>query len=393
MNYHIIVQEKFFDEYIEDIYRIHEEHNNVIWVRGNKGDNCYLTTNRPIEYLGNDLNYLQNKLLTLKPEDKLIVSWYTTDIGQLILDMQLPNKLYVYLLGAEFYSMPYDWHLDWLLDPMTKRMFYQTIYMPWYFPLKRPWRWYRIIDWFKFKKRLRKEYEQKLKTIQRIDYIVITEHSDKELDFVRKLYPGTHFKHCIGCFDQNFDIAKGYAVKTLPSEGEPYKIIFGNSSDPNGNHIDAINYMVGNFKNDYEVYSFLSYGEERSKQWTLKYAEKKLGGKFHPVMEYMNRVQFVEFMSKMDLLMMFHNRQQAEGNIMTALVLGKPVFFKPKNPQFEMLKRMGVESVYDVREMHKINWREAILKAQRDREKTIEIIEREYSRDNRLNNLKKMFAE
>ena len=110
-------------------------------------------------------------------------------------------------------------------------------------------------------------------------------------------------------------------------------------------------------------------------------------------MEYMNRVQFVEFMSKMDLLMMFHNRQQAEGNIMTALVLGKPVFFKPKNPQFEMLKRMGVESVYDVREMHKINWREAILKAQRDREKTIEIIEREYSRDNRLNNLKKMFAE
>ena len=106
MNYHIITQEKFFHAYIEDIYRIHEEDNNVIWVRGTEGKNDFFQTDRPVEYIGTDAAYIRKKLSQLKPEDKLFVSWYDTFIGDIILSMGLPNPLYVYLLGAEFYSFP-----------------------------------------------------------------------------------------------------------------------------------------------------------------------------------------------------------------------------------------------------------------------------------------------
>lgn len=390
MNYHIITQEKFFHAYIEDIYRLHEENNNVIWVRGRKGESEFFQTDRPVEYIGNNANHIKQKLSLLKPEDKLFVSWYDVFIGKIILSMNLPNPLYVYLLGAEFYSDPYWWHADWLFDPLTKRKVKQLRLYPRFFPKGKPWQWYKAKNWWKFKKEVRKEYLEKLETIKRIDYIVITEHSGPEVELVRRLYPGCKAKHAVNCFDQNFDIAKTLPLKPLPKEGEPIKILFGNSSDPNGNHMDAIRYLEKKIHTPFEVYSFLSYGDSESKEWTIEYAKKHLGDRFHPVTDYMNRPSFVQFVQEMDVVMMFHNRQQAEGNIMTALSLGKPVFMKTKNPQFDMLKRMGVKPVYDVLEMHTVDLRNAIVEAQSHREETMYAIDMEYSDETRLRNLKKL---
>ena len=390
MNYHIITQEKFFRAYIEDIYRIHEEDNNVIWVRGKEGKNDFFQTDRPVEYIGEDPDHIREKLALLKPEDKLFVSWYDTFIGKIIISMNLPNPLYVYLLGAEFYSFPYWWHAERMFDPLTKRKVKQLRLYPRFFPKGKPWLWYRAKNWWKFKREVREEYLEKLETIKRIDYIVITEHSGPEVELVKKLYPGCKAKHAVNCFDQNFDIAKTMPLKPLPNENEPIKILLGNSSDPNGNHMDAIRYLERKIKTPFEVYSFLSYGDTESRDWTIEYAKKHLGDRFHAITDYMDRKSFVGFVQQMDVVMMFHNRQQAEGNIMTALSLGKPVFMKTKNPQLDMLKRMGVKAVYDVLEMHTVDLREAIVEAQAHREETMHAIDMEYSDETRLRNLKKL---
>ena len=237
---------------------------------------------------------------------------------------------------------------------------------------------------------MREEYEEQLKAIQRIDYIVITEHSGPEVELVRRLYPGCKAKHVVGTFDQNFDIAKDKPVKSIPDKGEPLKILLGNSCDPNGNQIDAIHYLKKHLKEDFELYSFLSYGDPQAKQWILDYASKELGPRFHPITNYMDKYSFVDFVNTMDVVMMYHNRQQAEGNIMTSLVLGKPVFMKTKNPQYDMLKRMGVDSVHDVTEMHTKDLRSAIQKAQQERTATMLAIDREYSDQSRLNHLKEL---
>ena len=390
MNYHIITQEKFFNTYIEDIYRLHEEDNNIIWVRGIEGKNDFFQTDRPVEYLGNDIRHYREKLSELKPDDKLFISWYDLTIGRLVLEMELPNPLYVYLMGAEFYSFPYWWHAHWLFDPMTKRKIYRERLLPRFFPEGKPWLWYRCKNWWKFKREVREEYEEQLKAIQRIDYIVITEHSGPEVELVRRLYPGCKAKHVVGTFDQNFDIAKDKPVKSIPDKGEPLKILLGNSCDPNGNQIDAIHYLKKRLKEDFELYSFLSYGDPQAKQWILDYASKELGPRFHPITNYMDKYSFVDFVNTMDVVMMYHNRQQAEGNIMTSLVLGKPVFMKTKNPQYDMLKRMGVDSVHDVTEMHTKDLRSAIQKAQQERTATMLAIDREYSDQSRLNHLKEL---
>lgn len=46
MNYHIITQEKFFNTYIEDIYRLGLQDENVIWVRGRERKNDFFHTDR-----------------------------------------------------------------------------------------------------------------------------------------------------------------------------------------------------------------------------------------------------------------------------------------------------------------------------------------------------------
>ena len=239
---------------------------------------------------------------------------------------------------------------------------------------------------------MQKEYAWKLKTVRRIDYIVITEHSGPEVELVKRLYPGCKAQHVVGCFDQNFDIAKSLPMSDVPGKDAPLKILFGNSSDPNGNHLDAFRYLKDKVKGPYEVYTFLSYGDPEAKEWALESGKKLFGDAFHPVLDYMDKESFVRFMQQMDVVMMFHNRQQAEGNIMTGLALGKPVFMKPLNPQYDMLKRMGVKSVYDVREMHKIDLREAIALAQANRAETMAAIEAEYSDAARLAHLKVLLA-
>ena len=394
MNYHIIIQDKFFESYIEDIYRLHEEKNNVILVRGNEGDSPYFFTSHDVQYIGMNSEHIKELLKCLKKGDRLIIAWYDLFIGRIVMDSNIPCPIYVYLLGADFYGEPEWWHTEWLYDPKTKKRFLQEFYYPIFIRKHRPSRFYKYFDDYKrykaIKQKIQKDYEDKNKSLSYVDYIVLTEHSGPEIEFVKQLYPACHAQHIPGVFDQNFDIAKKLPLKPLPNRKEPIQILFGNSSDPTGNHIDAFDYIVKNLKCDYEVYSFLSYGDTKCREWTIEYGRKVLGDKFHPIVDYMDKVSFVKFMNEMDVIMMFHNRQQAEGNIMTSLVLGKPIFMKPANPQYGMLKRMGVEPVYDVREMHTIDLNEAINCAQRKREDTITRIGNEYSMETRLRHLEKI---
>ena len=392
MNYHIITQEKFFNTYIEDIYRLGLQDDNIIWVRGNPEKNVFFHTDREVEYLGNDWRHYQEKLAELQPGDKLFVSWYDLEISRAIIRSGIKNPVYVYLMGAEFYSMPFWWHAEWLFDPITKRKIKQTRLYPRFFPKGKPWLWYRAKNWRQFKREVRQEYAWQRDAIKRIDYIVITEHSGPEVELVKWLYPGCRAQHVFGTFDQNFDIAKSLPLSAIPEEGAPLKILFGNSSDPNGNHLDAFRYLKNKVKGPYEVYTFLSYGDPEAKEWALECGRKLFGDAFHPITEFMDKDSFVRFMQGMDVVMMFHNRQQAEGNIMTALTLGKPVFMKPMNPQYDMLLRMGVKSVYDVRGMHKVDLRQAIREAQGNRAVTMQAIEREYSDQSRLNHLKALLS-
>ena len=275
MNYHIIPQDKFFETYIEDLYRIHQEDDNVIWIRGEKGRSPFFQTTRRVEYLGDKAEVYIEHLSRITSGDKLFVSWYDSFIGSIILQADLSAPLYVYLMGGDFYSQPDWWHEKWLLDPLTKRKVRNERLFPTYFPLDKPWRWYR---WLDFRKQLRKQYTEKLKTIERINYLVLPEHATGEMRLVRHLYPVCKAEHRIGTFDQNFDLSKDYPNKGNPRYGDRVRILLGNSADLTGNQMDAIRYLKRKVRFPFDVYCLLSYGDEDAKRWIRAFGEKELGG-------------------------------------------------------------------------------------------------------------------
>lgn len=392
MNYHIIIQDKFFNDYIEDIYRIHEEHNNVILVRGEKGGSSFFRTERPVEYIGKNSHEISERLLRINPDDHIIVAWYDLFIGEIICKLNLPNKLFVYPLGADFYGEPEWWHDKWVYDPMTYRKYLRTEMYPRFFS-KRPWRWYRGYRWFIFKHEMKKQYLQKLETIKRIDYIIMPEHSLRSYEFVKSIYPSLKARRVCGTFNQNVDKAINYGLKPIPNENEPMKILLGNSSDPTGNHLDAIKFLCNRLERNSEIFCLLSYGDTASRDWTMEYGKRVFGERFHPILDYMQRDEFVSFMQSMDVVIMYHNRSQAAGNVMTAITLGKPVFMKPNSTLFSNVQSIGVSSVYSVQQIGVCNIRETIKEAQSNRQHNISLIESEYSDETRLKHLKALLCQ
>ena len=387
MNYHIIPQDKFFEAYIEDIYRIHQEDNNVIWVRGERGESSFFFTDHPVEYLGNSAQIYLERFRLLTSDDKLFVSWYDVFIGRIILQSELKASLFVYLMGGDFYAQPVWWHLNWILDPITRRKIKIERLFPVVLPPRKPWRWYR---WVKFKVLQYKQYFEKLETIKRVNYLVLPEHAKEEIRLIRKLYPGCEAEHRIGTFDQNFDLSRDIPLKRIPSTGETIKLLLGNSSDPAGNQMDAICYLKKREKEPFDVYCLLSYGDRDAFEWICEYGESCLGNQFHPITKYMKREQYIHFMNEMDVVVMYHNRQQAAGATMTALALGKPVFLKAKSPLYTQLSEIGVKSIYDVALLHTVSIRSAICDAQMNRKDTLERLYKEYSEDVRLRHLKEL---
>lgn len=394
MNYHIITQDKFFDAYIEDIYKLHQENNNVFWVRGNKGDTPYLKTKRPVEYILEEHAQFVEKLRTLKPEDKLFVSSYDMFIGQAILDSGISNVLYTPVMGWEFFADPFWYHADWLYDKNTFRSLKKDAYYgyPQINWKRRPKNWKKIYNELvirhNFKSVQYQLYLQKMQTVNRIDYVILPEEEVEQFALIQKLYPQAHFKHVYGSsFSQNFEEASMIPTKEYDSKA-PLKILIGNSADPSNNYLDAFEWLskhITKISKSYRIYSILSYGDSHNKEMVISTGEALFGDSFEPIISFMDRAKYMSFLNDIDIVIMYHNRPQANGNIMTTLVMGKPVFLKATNTIYGLAKYTGISSVYDVDELPKMDIEKAMNDARADRDKNSKIISSMFSEEVRLN--------
>lgn len=388
MNYHVILKDKYFSRYIEDIYELGLESENVFWVQGDEEATDLFSTNRPVVYLGKDKAQWVEKFKQIQPGDKLIVSWYSTALGEAILKAKVKAPLYVCYMGGDLYIEPKAWHAGWLFDDLTKNRLNEIGYLPnpSFFSrgaaqkslikrLKTPfhycrWKCSRYVS-----------YKRKLKTVERIDYITV---SEIEYKFLKKLYPTINAKTLKGIWDQNFDLAA--SIPYHEHSGEMYDVQIGNSADPSNNYIDAFRCVKENLHYNYNVHCFLSYAIYAGNDWIIDAGKQYFGDRFVPVVGFMQRKEYMDYINNIDVLVMYHNRQQAYGNIATALVLGKPVFMKASNVVYQRLKSMGIVPLYDVATLGDVPLEERIEEAKLHREETSNILRQLHAKEVRLKN-------
>ncbi|MDN5107361.1 TDP-N-acetylfucosamine:lipid II N-acetylfucosaminyltransferase [Aliarcobacter butzleri] len=192
------------------------------------------------------------------------------------------------------------------------------------------------------------------KIIKNIAYLVTYIKDDYEL--TKKWYgiSGKYYE----CFMYPSNIYKEYDIK--PKESNTINIQLGNSADPSNNHIQVLQQLVKYKDKDIKLYVPLSYGKQEYAKEVISKGKELFADKFIPITEFMLFEKYLEFMSKIDIAIFAHKRQQAIGNIISLLGLGKKVYLDTQTVQFNFLRNHDI-SVFNIEEIDLIGLSEEIL--------------------------------
>lgn len=385
MNYHIMIQDKFIDGFIQDVYDINEQDNNQFWVRSSEQEAHHINSKYPLQYIGNNKQSITSFLSKISKEDIIFVHWYDTFIAGLLYD--LPNKIVVFFWGGELYEDPFWYHYNWLYDKQTKA-YVRKANTPELNLRKNVFKLSKnMLEIIKYKLKVPTDgelFKQKLKQIQRIDYLLITEQNIAEVELLRKLYPGTKFETGSIFYDVNYNLAADYKRNNV---NEKIKILLGNSATESNNHLEAFDLLKGM---DVDIYCPLSYGGEHYRNLIVQKGKELFGNRFHPVTTFMERKAYIDFLAQMDVVLMYHNRSQAWGNIATSLTLGKPVFLKSKNPLGKFINALQLQ-YYEADTIKDHNLRELIDIEYQRRKDNLALLKKNLSKEKRQADMKKFF--
>jgi hypothetical protein len=164
-----------------------------------------------------------------------------------------------------------------------------------------------------------------------------------DYDLVEKWH-GTHGKYH-ECFMYPSNLYKDYTIKE--KKHRTINIQIGNSADMTNNHIEVFE-KLEKFKNDnIKIIVPLSYGNKEYADRVISEGRKIFGNKFEPLTDFMPFDQYLDLLSEIDIAIFNHNRQQAMGNIITLLGLGKKVYIKREITPWKTFENIGVK-VYDI---------------------------------------------
>ena len=143
------------------------------------------------------------------------------------------------------------------------------------------------------------------------------------------------------CFEYPSNFYKEVELKKI--EKEDIYIQIGNSADPSNNHFEVLT-KLEKFKNeDIKLYCPLSYGNMKYAKKVIKIGKEIFKDKFIPITEFIEYKQYLELLSKIDIAIFAHDRQQAFGNITSLLSMKKTVYLKDEITTTEMLEKLRIK--------------------------------------------------
>jgi len=218
----------------------------------------------------------------------------------------------------------------------------------------------------------------KKQVIKKMGHFVTYIKGDYEL--AKKWYGAKGKYH--ECFMYPSNLYKEYDIE--PKEHSTINIQLGNSADPTNNHIDILKKLVKYKDEDINIFVPLSYGNKTYAQEVIKYGKKIFANKFIPLTEFMPFEKYLEFLSKIDIAIFAHKRQQAMGNIITLLGLGKKVYMRSDITPWQLFKDIDVK-VFDIANIE-INLIDEEVKKENQQK-----IREYFSRKNYLSQLQNLF--
>lgn len=176
-----------------------------------------------------------------------------------------------------------------------------------------------------------------------------------DYDLAKKWYRASgQYHHCL------MYLSNVYKELSLPPKtGSVINIMVGNSADPSNNHAEVFEKLLPYKDHNIQIFCPLSYGQAEYAEGTSKLGEKLFGDKFTPLLEFMPFDKYLDLLGQIDIAVFAHKRQQAMGNTITLLGLGKKVYMRNDVTSWEMLDNIGV-SVFNMQELDLLPQKEEV---------------------------------
>lgn len=139
-------------------------------------------------------------------------------------------------------------------------------------------------------------------------------------------------------------LSNTYKALDVPStQTGTINIQIGNSADSSNNHIEVLENLLP-FKNEnIKIYAPLSYGDKSHAKKVIAKGKELFGDKFTALTDFMPFEEYLQFLGTVDIAIFNHKRQQAMGNTITLLSLGKTVFIRSDTTQWQFFKEKKIK--------------------------------------------------
>lgn len=118
-------------------------------------------------------------------------------------------------------------------------------------------------------------------------------------------------------------------------------ILLGNSASYTNNHLEAFEILEKFDLGRHKIISSLSYGNHEYAKQIIDLGFRKFGENFQPLTDFLPLSDYQKILHSCGIVIMYHYRQQAIGNIMNAIYLGAKVYLSNTNTLYHYLKRIG----------------------------------------------------
>lgn len=175
-----------------------------------------------------------------------------------------------------------------------------------------------------------------------------------------------------------------------PKQDQSTNILIGNSADPSNNHEEILAKLTPYKNEDIKIFCPLSYGNPDHAKQVIEKGKAIFGEKFIALTDFMPFDEYLILLSNIDIAIFAHKRQQAMGNTISLLGLGKKVYLRSDVTQWQTLSDMGVK-IFDIDHLVSNSYQE--FQKNDNTKSNPEIIKSYFNKDTLKQQLNKIFED
>lgn len=224
------------------------------------------------------------------------------------------------------------------------------------------------------------------------NFLEVTALIKGDYEIAKKVYK-TKARYCYAFYPNpiNFRFLDNSLTK-LNKKNDEIVIQVGNSAAIENEHVEIFN-ILSKFKGEnIKILCPLSYGDKKYSKKIVELGKEIFREKFYALTEYLSPEDYSKVLANVDIAIFNHRRQQALGNTIALLYMGKKVYIRSKVTTWEYFRNLGV-GIYDIMELEKEKFDEFIDINRSVVIKNKDLIKNEFSEENCVKLWEKVFLE